>query len=243
MKIIAVIPARYESSRLPGKPLADINGQPMVVRVYKNTVKVKLFNQVLVATDDERIANVCKENNMNYIMTSSSHQNCTYRLYEVAQKINADLYISVNGDEPLVSADDITLIVEEAIKQYPNFTFGYRYLTDPAEVFDSSNIKIVTNKESRCLYLSRTPIPFPYKRIDFQYKKSVGIECYSKESLDFFVNTAPGNLETIEDLTFLRFLENNKSIYAKKINSFSLSVDTYKDLEKVRKIFEKKENS
>ncbi len=238
--IIAVIPARYESSRLPGKPLADIHGKPMIYRVWENAIQVPLFDKVIIATDDKRIADVCEKYNMNYLMTDKKHPNCTSRLGEVAEKYPADIYVSVNGDEPLVSSENITKIVRESIMKYPDFTFGCRYFEEPSEVIDPSNIKVAVNeKDNRCIFISRTPIPYPYKRIDFKYKKSIGIECYSKESLDFFLNQAPAEYETIEDLTFLRFIENGKQIYAKRIDGNSLSVDTVKDLDRVRVLFKK----
>ena len=236
--ILAVIPARYESSRLPGKPLADICGKPMIYRVWENAIQVPLFDNVIVATDDLRIASICEKYNMNYMMTDKKHPNCTSRLGEVARQYKADIYVSVNGDEPLIDCMNITSIVQEAIMKYPAFTFGCRYLEEPSEVIDPSNIKVIVNEnDNRCVYISRTPIPCPYKRIDFKYKKSIGIECYSKESLDFFLNKQPTEYETIEDLTFLRFIENNKPIYARRIDGNSLSVDTQKDLEKVREIY------
>ena len=116
------------------------------------------------------------------------------------------------------------------------FVGAFRYLTNPVETIDSANIKIVTNKKNKAIYISRTPIPYPKGTLLFQYKKYVGIECFSKEALDYFVRTKMGFIEKIEDIDHLRYLENDKNLYFYEIQSESISVDTKKDLEKVKDI-------
>lgn len=118
------------------------------------------------------------------------------------------------------------------------FSGAMRRLTDPAETIDPANIKIVMSTTGRCLYISRTPVPFPKGTLLFNYHKYVGIECFSKESLDFFVSTPMGSVEKVEDIDHLRFLENYKELYFTLVDSESISVDTPKDLEKVRMIIE-----
>ncbi len=239
MNIIGVIPARYASSRLPGKPLADICGKPMIWWVYQQVIQVTEFSQVLVATDDDRIASVCREYQMPYLMTGVDTPNHIHRIWEVTEKIPSDYYVSVNGDEPLINPDNI----RQALKAIPNeatdgpfFGSVYRELSDPAETIDLANVKIVLGKNGQCLYQSRLPIPSTKGSLDFKYKKAIGIECFNKTALDFFVSTPPGTMELIEDIDHLRFLENGIPIYYTKIDSESLSVDTMKDLEKVRYI-------
>ena len=240
MKVVVVIPARYLSSRLPGKPLVDICGEPMIYRVYSNLIKSNKFTNIIVATDDNRIADVCKKKNMNYIMTDVNHPNHISRVWEVSNKIDADYYICVNGDEPLINYKNVEKIIPEKIGDVKYFLGAYRYLTDPVETIDSTNIKVLTNILGKCIYLSRTVVPFPKNSIMFKYKKYVAIECFTKDGLDAFQNSEMGKLEKIEDIDHLRFIENNFDIYFKEIKSDSISVDTEKDLEKVRRIISKK---
>lgn len=240
MNIIGVIPARYESTRFPGKPLADICGKPMIWWVYQQVKKVKELSEVYVATDDERIKKECEKYDIKVVMTKNNHQNHISRVHEFSTKINADLYLCVNGDEPLIDNNSVSTVIKKASTLEEVYFIGaYRYLKDPVETLDSANIKVVTNEKQCAIYLSRMPIPFPKSTILFSYKKYVGIELFSKEALSFFVNANMGVLEKIEDIDHLRFLENGKELVFEEIFSESLSVDTQKDLEKVIEIIKK----
>lgn len=240
MKIIAIIPARYSSTRFPGKPLVDICGKPMIWWVYNEVKKVKRFADVFVAIDDERIKSVCDQLGIHYVMTKSDHPEHISRIHEVSEKIEADLYVCVNGDEPLISPACIEQALPDRIDDDFFFSGAMRKLHDPAETIDPANIKIVISDTGRCVYISRTPVPYPKGTLMFNYNKYVGIECFSKQALDFFVSTPQGNIERIEDIDHLRFLENGKLITFKYVDSESISVDTPKDLEKVRVIMESK---
>ena len=241
MKVIGVIPARYSSSRLPGKPLADICGKPMIWWVYNQVKQVNEFAEVYIATDDERISEVCAQYDMPVLMTRTDTPNHIHRIWEVTEMIDADYYISVNGDEPLISPDNIRqAFPSEVIKDRPFFQSVYRKMEDPAEVMDSANVKIVLNKNGVCMYQSRTPIPYPKGSLMFTYKKAIGIECFNKLALDAFVQAPMAVNEKIEDIDHIRFLENGIPIYYKEIKSESLSVDTKNDLEKVRMIIAQK---
>lgn len=243
MKVIGVIPARYQSSRFPGKPLADICGKPMIWWVYNQVSQVKEFSEIYVATDDERIVACCEEYGMKYVMTRKDTPNHIHRIWEVTEMIEADYYISINGDEPLISPDNIRqAFPTEVINDRPFFQSVYREMHDPAEVMDIANVKIVLNKEGVCMYQSRYPIPCPKGSLLFTYKKAIGIECFNKKALDIFAHTPMGVMEKIEDIDHLRFLENGIPIYYKQIDSESLSVDTKNDLEKVRLIIEERLN-
>ncbi len=238
MKIIGVIPARYNSSRLPGKPLVDICGKPMIWWVYNQAKKLKNLSEVIVATDDKRICDVCEKLNIKYLLTSDEHRTHIERLHEVSKKIDADLYLCICGDEPLIQPH----VIEKAIPNNINditVSVLMREFTEPTEVLDPGNIKITTNEENICIALSRSPIPFPYKTIEYKYKKIVGVECYNKNALEFFVKTKPGIIEKIEDITLLRFLENRIKMDFHLVDTKALSVDTTKDLEKVRRIISK----
>lgn len=240
MKIVGIIPARFASSRFPGKPLADICGQPMIKRVYDQVKQVEAFDNIYIATDDERISSVCDEFKMPFIMTGTDTPNHIHRIWEVSEMVESDFYVSINGDEPLVNPNNIRVAIEGlSINKEPYFGSVYRELKDPAELMDIANVKIVLGKDGRCLYQSRNPIPSTKGSLLFKYKKAIGIECFNKAALDFFVNTKMGELERIEDIDHLRFLENGIPIFYKKIESESISVDTKNDLEKVRAIFEK----
>ncbi|WP_432996549.1 3-deoxy-manno-octulosonate cytidylyltransferase [Treponema socranskii] len=239
---MGVIPARYASTRFPGKPLADIKGKPMIWWVYQQAIKVKDFYDVYVATDDERIQDVCIKYGIKVVMTKNDHPTHVDRIHEVSEKINADYYVVVCGDEPLISPQTIESVLPASRSDDNEMYAGglCRYFTDPAEVIDPANIKVVTNDNDECILLSRSPVPFPYKTVMFKYKKVVGVECYNKKALDFFVSTPKGYLENIEDVTLQRFIENKIHIKYRLIHSISLSVDTPRDLEKVISFFDEK---
>lgn len=243
MKIIGVIPARYNSSRFPGKPLADICGKPMIQYVYEQAKKVKELDDVFVATDDKSIQKACESKKIKCIMTKETHPTHVHRIHEISERIAADYYVVICGDEPLIDPNVIRAIIPQKDASNDFYVGGLcRYFTEPAEVIDPANIKVVTNREEECIMLSRAPIPFPYKTVMFKYKKVVGVECYNKRALDFFVSKEKGYLESIEDVTLQRFLENKIHIKYKLVESNSLSVDTPRDLEKVRNIITQRNN-
>lgn len=235
MKIIGVIPARYQSSRLPGKPLADICGRPMLWWVYQQMKKVEGFADIYIATDDERIEKVCKEHKIPVIMTSEKHRNPTERTHEIATKVQGDIYVFVGGDEPLIESDAISKVIHCACTT-PDF-FVANAMTSvkkPAEVIDFANIKMIANECGDGLYASRSPLPYPQGTLDYVYKKFVGICALSKEALEFFVTTPQSLLEKTEECDLIRFIEHKKPLKFVDVESWTLSVDTPKDLEYVR---------
>lgn len=243
MKIIAVIPARYGSTRFPGKPLADICGKPMIWWVYNQVKKVKEFSDVYVATDDKRIEDVCNEYKINVLMTRNDHKTSTERVFEVAKKIQSDLYVVINGDEPLINPELIKKIIpKKEIKEEFYVANIMSEIKNPVEVVDFTNIKVVTDKNNNALYFSRSPIPYPKSSMNYKYYKHVGILIYTYKALEFFSNTKKGNLEKIEDVNEIRFIENGKKIKMIKATAKSLSVDTPKDLEKVISTIKKGKN-
>ena len=235
MKVIGVIPARYGSSRFPGKPLQDICGKPMLWWVYHQAIKVKELHGVYVATDDERIVELCNQYGMNVVMTGE-HSTHIARVHELSTKVDADYYVNVNGDEPLIEPETIRAIIPNEPSEEPKVFGLMKVLRDPVELIDPTNIKVACNKDGVALYISRAPIPHPYKTILFEYKKAIGVECWNKAALELFVNSEPGVMEKIEDLVALRFFENGCPMKYTLVESNSLSVDTPKDLEKVRLI-------
>ncbi len=242
MKIIGVIPARYSSSRFPAKPLADILGKPMIWWVYKQVKKVEELDEVVVATDDERIANVCSSLNIKYIMTSKDNNTSTERLYEVAQHINADYYICINGDEPLIDPNIIQCIIPKDGKRI-NEVYVANLMTrikDPVQVVDNTNIKVVVNNDSELVYISRSPIPYPKSSMNFYYRKHLGVLAYNFEALKLFKNSDKRTLEKIEDINELRFIEYGQKINMIEVDAETLSVDTPKDLDNVISILKAK---
>jgi 3-deoxy-manno-octulosonate cytidylyltransferase (CMP-KDO synthetase) len=241
-KIIGVIPARYASSRFPGKPLADICGKPMIWWVYRQALKVDLFAAIMIATDDERIANICKEYGMQYIMTSDKHPTSLNRIHEVSTLIDGDVFVSINGDEPLIDPADIDKIIKihmnNPVYEVVN---AMRLISNPVDVIDFTNIKVITNSKNECIYLSRSPIPYPKASLDFIYKKFVGITLLSRKALNLFFKLPRGELEKVEDCDSIRFIENHIVMKFVAIGSETISVDTEKDLEKVIKIIETRE--
>lgn len=242
MKIVAVIPARYASTRLPGKPLKDICGKPMVWWVYSKVKSIESIDQTVVATDDERIYKVCKDYDIDVVMTADNHPTAIHRLYEVAEAVEGDIYLQVNGDEPLINEGILLKFVEEIRQASLEGACGMNAIsavTDPVQVMDPANIKMAFNEEFECCYMSRAPIPFPFKSLDYQYYKHVGLIAYTKEMLRFFTVTSPGYFERVEGIDLLRFIDYGKRLQLIDVGQCeTLSVDTEKDLEMVRKKME-----
>lgn len=237
MKIVGVIPARYMSSRFEGKPLAYICGKPMIWWVYQQAIKVKEFEAVYVATEDERIKVACEELGVNVIMTSDEHKTGTDRIGEVARKINADLYVNIQGDEPMIEPETII----EAIKPfYENKELQVSNLMtvikDPVDVVNFTVPKVITNKDGIGIYLTRSAAPYPKGSIDYSYYKQVCVYGFTPEALEFYCNSPRGKVESIEDIEILRFIESGYKVQFIEVDSDTVAVDTPNDLEKVRRI-------
>lgn len=237
MKVVAIIPARYQSSRFPGKPLADIAGKPMIWWVYRQVKKCEKIDEVYVATDDTRIGDVCRREGINFVMTAANHRSSTERAYEVCGKVSSDLYVVVNGDEPLIDPALIDSIVPAQMPREEIFVSNLMTeISSPAEVVDFTNIKVVVDAQSNALFMSRSPIPYPKASIDYRYFKHVGVLIYNAAALKFFSETPKGENEKIEDVNELRFIEHGIKLKMIPVEAHSLSVDTPKDLEFVRAV-------
>lgn len=231
MKILGVIPARYASSRLPGKPLTDILGKPMVWWVYQAAKQSPLLNDLVVATDDERILAVCKEHGMNAVMTRADHDTPTSRIQEVSCLIQADLYLQIMGDEPLIDPKAFELILPKELPDDPYYVAGVtNRMEHPADVIDFSNQKVVCNARREILLISRSPIPYPKGTADFEYEKITGIQLFSKKALDFYAATPKSALEKAEENDLMRFIENGHTVHAVLSPYKTVSVDTPKDV-------------
>lgn len=239
MRIIGIIPARYQSTRFPGKPLADIAGRPMVARVYDRAVQVAELDQVLVATDDARIEAACNELGIPTVMTSTDHRTGTDRVAEVAEREVADLYVNIQGDEPLVNPLSIAAAVTPFLQEdapafeVTNLMTPVRRMSD---MVDSTVPKVVVNNEGDAVYLSRLPIPFPKDHQDFTYYKQVCVYAFRPEALKRFAQLSSGPSEQAEGIELLRFIENGIRVRMVLVEDDVVAVDTPSDLDLVRRL-------
>lgn len=226
MKVIGVIPARYKSSRFPGKPLVDICGKPMIWWVYQQCLKVSEIDELYVATDDERIENACKEYGMNVIMTSEVHKTGSDRVGEVATKVDGDLFINIQGDEPCIEPRMIQQVIE--IFQDESVYFGSlrKEITDKDEIEAYSTVKVVCDCNDDALYFSRNVIPSNIKDgVLARVFRHVGIYAYTKDFLLKFVNMPQTELELGEGIEPLRAMENGYKIRVRETEFESIGVD------------------
>jgi len=240
MNIVCIIPARYGSSRFEGKPLKLINGKPMIAWVYKQAKKVERFNEVYVATDDERIKSVCLDNDIEVIMTSTKHKTGTDRVGEVARKIKADVYVNIQGDEPLIEPDVIEKAIEPFYKNKDlQVTNLMTAIKNPVQAINPTIPKVITNKDNIGIYLTRSMAPYPKGRLDYKYYKQVCVYGFTPEALEFYCNSERGKIESIEDIEILRFIESGYKVQYVEVDSDTIAVDTPKDLEEVKKYIDK----
>src|ERR1700733_8514877 len=238
MKAIAVIPARLASTRLAQKMLPQIAGQTLIARVYEGVRSSPLLDDVIVATDSEEILQVCRQHGWNARMTSPTHRSGTERVHEISDSVEADIYLNVQGDEPLIRAEHITALVD--LMKDPLVQVGT--LKTPASAEDTNNpnaVKVVTDSVGRALYFSRATIPFDRDGSHPRYFKHLGFYAYRKPALDFFVSQPESSLEKSERLEQLRFLENGISLYVGETPYDSVGVDTEEDLQRVIEVLRK----
>jgi 3-deoxy-manno-octulosonate cytidylyltransferase (CMP-KDO synthetase) len=232
MKVIAIIPARLASTRLPRKMLREIVGKPLVGVVYEAVRSSPLLADVIIATDSDEILQICHKHGWNALMTASTHRSGTERVHEISQRIAADVYINVQGDEPMVRPEQIATLVD--VMKNPAADVGT--VMTPAAKEDIANpnaVKVVIDLSGRALYFSRATIPFDRDGTKPQYFKHLGLYAYRKPALDRFVTLPESSLEKSERLEQLRFLENGIAIYAKETPYDSVGVDTEEDLQRV----------
>jgi 3-deoxy-manno-octulosonate cytidylyltransferase (CMP-KDO synthetase) len=236
MKVIAVIPARLASTRLPRKMLREIHGRPLVVWVYQAVRSSPRLDDVIVATDSAEILDACRKHSCNARMTSSKHRSGTERVYEISQSVDADIYMNVQGDEPMIQAAHVATLIELMQTQHTNVPVGTLRTPVTAEGIANPNaVKVVTDLHDRALYFSRSTIPFDRDGSQPRYFKHLGIYAYRKAALEQFVTLAESSLERAERLEQLRFLENGIPIYAAETPYDSIGVDTEEDFTRVLK--------
>lgn len=245
MKIIGVIPARYKSSRFPGKPLADICGKPMIWWVYQQCIKVEDFDEVYVATDDEKIFSTCKLLGMKVMMTSDTHKTGTDRIGEVAQKVSADLFVNIQGDEPLLEPETIKAAITPFYTN-PDLKVSnlMTKIKKPVDVVNFTVPKVITNKDGIGIYLTRSTAPYPKGMLEYSYYKQVCVYGFRSDALQFYcdygLHYGKAKVEAIEDIEILRFIENGYKVQYIEVDSDTVAVDTPNDLARVRKIISNK---
>lgn len=249
MNIIAIIPARYGASRLPGKPLADIHGKPMIQWVYEKAKQAKLPSEVLVATDDERILKAVESFGGKAVMTSPDLNSGTDRVAAIAfdPKINlsgkydADIYLNIQGDEPLMSSLAVDAAIELIVKDKFSLSTVMTPLSSLEDLDNSAVVKVLSDAKKRAIYFSRHPIPYsrgerPKDFKDSIAKRHVGLYAYTRETLNIFRNLPPSKIEQAEILEQLRAMEAGIDIGISEVDFLSIGVDTPADLELVRKL-------
>jgi 3-deoxy-manno-octulosonate cytidylyltransferase (CMP-KDO synthetase) len=242
-KTIAIIPSRYQSSRFPGKPLADIGGKPMVQRVYEQVLKASRVDEVCVATDDERIASVVRGFGGNVAMTSSEHPTGTDRCYEASLQFEADIVVNVQGDEPFIKPEQIDQLVQ--LFADDNITIGtlVKVIKEFSTLIDPNVPKVVMSDVGSVLYFSRFPIP--YMRGEEKsnwmdkhtYYKHIGMYGYRRNTLKKLTGLGQTDLEKAESLEQLRWLQNGFKVHAVITEYESFGIDTPDQLEVIKTRF------
>jgi 3-deoxy-D-manno-octulosonate 8-phosphate phosphatase (KDO 8-P phosphatase) len=235
-RVVIVIPARFCSTRLPGKPLVDILGKPMVQHVYERAMQVPSASVVVVATDDDRVARAVAAFGGSYVMTSPDHFSGTDRLVEVMAQLEADVYINLQGDEPLIRSADVTKLADSMLEN-PSVQVGTLcHPIDNGEAVNPNTVKVVLASNGDALYFSRSPIPYPRDAdVDVvRYLKHVGVYAYRREVLASYTNLPQPMMEHAEKLEQLRLLAAGIRIRAYEVEPTGPGVDTPECLKHVR---------
>ena len=239
MKVIGVIPARYASVRFPGKPLAPLAGRPMVLHVLAAAQAAKRLDRVMVATDDARIAEVVRAGGGEAVLTSAEAASGTDRLAEAANRAPADVYVNLQGDEPLMAPENVDLVVETLLAgaERQIATLALSGIGEAA-ARDPNVVKVVVAADGRALYFSRAAIPFPRSGAA-AFRKHLGLYAYRAETLRSLASLPPSPLERIESLEQLRWLEAGWSIWVGEAAADSIGVDTPEDLAEAERILQR----
>ena len=245
MKVVALIPARYDSERFPGKLLKKIGKQTVIYHTYQSAVKTGLFDEVIVVTDSDKIYKEIKKNKGQVLQSHLEHQSGTDRIAEVADKIDADIIINIQGDEPFVNKAQIALLIDifknDSLKKIDIASLMVKIYRHE-EFINSNNVKVVVDKDNFALYFSRAPIPYPR---DGKFKlayKHIGVYAFRKEVLKQIAKLPVSKLEKIEKLENLRFLENGYKIKMQLTDKVNIGIDTPEDLEMAKSYLKDYEN-
>ena len=238
MKIIAVIPARYASTRFPAKLMQDLGGKTVILRTYEAAVETKLFDDVFVVTDSSLIFNEIISNGGTAIMSKKEHESGSDRIAEAIENLNVDVVVNVQGDEPFINAEPLAKVIEvfknDADRKVDLASLMFQ-ISDEDEINNPNNVKVVVDQNNFALYFSRSVIPFPReKNVGVKYMKHIGIYAFRKQALLDFAKLPMKSLEASEKLEQLRYLEFGKRIKMVETNHVGIGIDTIEDLEKAR---------
>ena len=242
-KVVIVIPARYGSTRLPGKPLVSLAGKPMIQRVYERARMAQRASRVIVATDDERIVKAVEAFGGEARMTRPDHRTGTERVAEVAAHVEGDVFVNVQGDEPLLDPVAIDTAVNALLEEPPPAIATVATpIKTPADIMDPNVVKTILDFDGNALYFSRAPIPWvrdTASKIQVRHLKHLGLYVFQREALLEYPTLPQGDLERIEQLEQLRWLENGWKIRVAEVEHDAISVDVPEDVARVEKLLQK----
>jgi len=239
MKLIAMIPARYGATRFPAKLMQDLCGKPVIVHTYERVADTRLFDEVYVVTDDDCIEKAIREVGGKVIRSKKEHNSGSDRLAEASRDLDVDIIVNVQGDEPFTDKENLQKVIDIFAKDLTKsiaVASLMERITDPDDIANPNNVKVVVNKFGEALYFSRNIIPFPRDpNTKVSYYKHIGIYAYRKEALQQFTELPPSLLEETEKLEQLRYLENGFKIRLALTDIPTIGIDTPEDLERARK--------
>ena len=240
MKVIAMIPARFDSERLPGKLMMDLGGEPVILRTYKNALKSKLFNEVYVITDSKLIYDCLKDYGGQVLMSSTEHISGSDRIAEFSSDISTDIIVNIQGDEPFIDVNSLSKLInlfKTDVNNNIDLASLMQKTSDVNEITNPNVVKVVVDSNNFALYFSRSPIPYVRSGDGkTSFFKHIGVYAFRKKSLLDFYNSQPTPLEKTEKLEQLRYLEHGKKIMMIETNYNGLGIDTMDDLINARKI-------
>ena len=240
MKVVAMIPARFNSERLPGKLMMDLGGEPVILRTYKNALKSKLFNEVYVITDSKLIYDCLKDYGGQVLMSSTEHISGSDRIAEFSSDISTDIIVNIQGDEPFIDVNSLSKLInlfKTDVNNNIDLASLMQKTSDVNEITNPNVVKVVVDSNNFALYFSRSPIPYVRSGDGkTSFFKHIGVYAFRKKSLLDFYNSKPTHLEKTEKLEQLRYLEHGKKIMMIETNYNGLGIDTMDDLINARKI-------
>jgi 3-deoxy-manno-octulosonate cytidylyltransferase (CMP-KDO synthetase) len=238
--VIAVIPARHASTRFPGKPLAPIGGKPMIQHVVEGVRQARLVSQVVVATDEDEIKKAVESFGGQAVLTRHDHRTGTDRVAEVAAHLTGDIYVNVQGDEPLIDPGTVDSLIEGIIGDSAiQVATSCTAISQPNDIMDPNIVKVVRDFDGNALYFSRAPIPWVRDTAESAaplHWKHLGLYAFRREALLEFPTLPPGDLERVEQLEQLRWIENGFHIAVVETDYDAVSVDVPADVERVEKL-------
>jgi len=236
ISVLGVIPARYKSSRFEGKPLELILGIPMLKRTYQQARKATMLDDIIIATEDQRIVDYCLEEGMRVMMTSADCFTGTDRVAEVAKKLDYDFYINIQGDEPVIDPVVITQLVHEFEtfgEQYIAYNL-YKVIDDAEEINSNTIIKVIVNEKEELMYMSRLPVPYSKSNVEPAFKQQIPVYGFTRKALEVFSQNSSKTInEQFEDIELLRFVDLGYSLKMSETFAASIAVDVPSDIKKV----------